>query len=47
MPIKNRVLSTGDKAPGFTLRDAAGEGTVSLEDFKGRPLMIVFGRGTW
>ena len=33
----------GDTAPDFSLPDAAGT-TVSLSDFKGRPLVLVFSR---
>lgn len=33
----------GDTAPDFSLPDAAGK-TVSLSDFKGRPLVLVFSR---
>ena len=47
MPRENKVLSVGDKAPDFTLRDASTGEMVSLDDFLGQPLMIIFGRGTW
>jgi peroxiredoxin Q/BCP len=35
------VLSVGDKAPAFSLKDQNGR-TVSLSDFKGRKLLIYF-----
>jgi len=47
MPRVNKVLSVGDKAPDFTLRDASTGEMVSLDGFPGQPLMIIFGRGTW
>jgi peroxiredoxin len=47
LPIKNRVLSVGDKAPDFALTDAATGETVSLGDLLGKPLYLIFGRGTW
>lgn len=34
-------LSAGDKAPGFTLLDQAGD-KISLSSFKGRPVLIYF-----
>ena len=36
-------LMPGNPAPDFTLPDAGGK-TVSLADFKGRPLVLVFSR---
>jgi len=47
MPKKNKVLEAGDRVPDFKLTDAATGGQVSLGDLLGRPLVIVFGRGTW
>ena len=47
MPIDNKVLHIGDKAPDWTLTDAATGEKVSLDDLMGQPLMIIFGRGTW
>ncbi len=47
MPIKNRVLSIGDRAPDFTLTDASTGESVSLGDLLGQPLYLIFGRGTW
>ncbi len=31
----------GDRAPEFTV-DAVGGGPVSLQDFKGRPVLLIF-----
>ena len=36
-------LSVGDQAPGFRLESVDGE-MVSLEDFSGKRLVILFGR---
>jgi peroxiredoxin len=47
MPRKSRKLAVGDRAPSFKLEDAASGGQVALEDLLGKPLMIVFLRGTW
>ena len=47
VPKENKVVSVGDKAPDFTLRDASTGEMVSLDDLMGQPLMIIFGRGTW
>lgn len=47
MPLENKTLRVGDKAPGFTLTDASTGETVSLNDLLGQPLFINFGRGTW
>ncbi len=47
MPIENKVLRVGDKAPDFTLADATTGEKVSLDDLAGQPLVIIFGRGTW
>jgi peroxiredoxin len=47
VPIKNRVLSIGDRAPDFTLTDAATDRSVSLDDLVTKPVVISFGRGTW
>lgn len=44
---KSKKLKIGDKAPGFRLQDAATEEWISLDEYLGRPLMIVFFRGTW
>jgi peroxiredoxin len=34
-------LRTGDRAPDFTLETVAG-GRVSLRDFAGRPVLLIF-----
>lgn len=47
MPLKNRVLKPGDKAPDFTLTDASTGEEVSLVDLLVYPRLIMFGRGTW
>jgi|BarGraNGADG00312_2_1021985.scaffolds.fasta_scaffold76411_2 peroxiredoxin len=47
MPKENKVLRVGDRAPDFSLPDARTGEMVSLGDLLGRPLMIIFGRGTW
>jgi len=47
MSRENKVLSAGDKAPGFELPDVATGELVKLADLLGQPLMIYFGRGTW
>ncbi len=35
------MIREGDRAPDFTL-DAVGGGPVSLRDFTGRPLLLIF-----
>jgi peroxiredoxin len=40
------TLRAGDIAPDFTLSKADGT-TVHLTDYLGKPLAIVFIRGTW
>lgn len=47
MPRRNRRLHAGSPAPGFDLPDAVTGERVSLTDFRGGPLVLVFGRGTW
>lgn len=47
MPRRNRQLRVGDAAPSFTLHDAMTGESVSLDDQKDKPLVLVFGRGTW
>jgi peroxiredoxin len=47
VPIQNKVMRVGDRAPDFTLPDASTGEMVSLDDLMERPLMIIFGRGTW
>jgi peroxiredoxin Q/BCP len=43
---RDSYISTGVKAPTFTLQDENGQ-EVSLEDFKGKPVLLVFVRGDW
>jgi len=40
------TLRTGDEAPDFAL-PTADRNIVQLSDYRGRPLVIVFIRGTW
>lgn len=47
MSKENKVFKVGDKAPDFTLPNAATGEPVSLPGLLGQPLMIIFGRGTW
>ena len=47
MPRKSKKLKVGDVAPGFELEDAATGESVTLDELLGKPLMIVFLRGTW
>ncbi|MHB8781349.1 MAG: hypothetical protein ACYC55_08195 [Candidatus Geothermincolia bacterium] len=47
MPRRNRVLRVGDVAPTFDLPVAGTGRTRKLEDLRGAPLVIIFGRGTW
>ncbi len=47
LPRKDKVLRIGDRAPDFSLRDAATGQTVSLGDLVKQPLFLIFGRGTW
>ena len=39
-------LKVGDMAPGFSLQAVDGE-TISLEDYKGKQVVLVFNRGHW
>lgn len=41
-----QALKVGDAAPDFTLQTVDGE-TVSLDDYKGKNLVLVFNRGHW
>lgn len=43
----SKNLRVGNKAPDFELPDAQSGQIVKLERFRGRPLMIIFLRGTW
>lgn len=47
MPKKNKVFKVGDKAPEFSLPNAATGEMLQLSELLGQPLMIIFGRGTW
>ncbi|MFI5150222.1 MAG: peroxiredoxin family protein [Bacteroidia bacterium] len=42
----DKYISTGIEAPGFTLEDENGN-KVSLSDYKGKPVLLVFVRGDW
>ncbi len=45
MPEQRRPLQPGDAAPEFTLPAANREGTISLDDLRGKPFLIGFFRG--
>ena len=45
MAEQKRPLQPGDSAPAFTLPAANREGTISLNDLRGRPFLIGFYRG--
>ena len=45
MAEQKRPLQPGDPAPEFTLPAANREGTISLNDLRGRPFLIGFFRG--
>ncbi len=47
MSRTSKILGVGDRAPEFSLPDAASGEEVTLSSLLGRPLMIYFGRGTW
>jgi peroxiredoxin len=47
MPKENKRVFVGDKAPAFQLEDAATGEMLSLERFLGKPILIIFLRGTW
>ncbi|MBU1670352.1 MAG: peroxiredoxin family protein [Actinobacteria bacterium] len=47
MPRRRTKLHPGDMAPDFALEDASTGRTVTLEEFRGSPLVITFYRGTW
>jgi peroxiredoxin len=42
----SETLKPGDAAPDFEL-PTADRKTVQLSDFRGRPLALIFIRGTW
>lgn len=47
VPVAPTALRVGERAPGFTLSDAAGR-AVSLADYRGqKPVVLVFYRGYW
>jgi hypothetical protein len=46
LPDPTRAVRIGDPAPSFALADQTGT-IVRLEDFEGRPLVMVFYRGFW
>jgi hypothetical protein len=46
LPDTAGVVAVGAEAPAFALPDHTGA-TVSLGDFAGRPLVVVFYRGFW
>jgi peroxiredoxin len=43
---ESETLRAGDMAPDFTLSEA-DRTTVHLADYRGKPVAIVFIRGTW
>jgi peroxiredoxin len=43
---ESKTLRTGDPAPDFAL-PTADRTIVRLSDYQGRPLVLVFIRGTW
>ena len=43
---ESKTLEVGDPAPDFEL-PTADRKTVRLSDYQGRPLVLVFIRGTW
>jgi len=46
MPLLNKGLTVGEKAPEWSLL-AVDERRIGLEQFKGRPVLLSFYRGTW
>lgn len=46
MPKKNKGIQPGSPIPSFTLEGADGE-TYTVEQFRGRPFLLYFLRGTW
>jgi peroxiredoxin len=46
MLTKSDTLKVGDAAPDFAL-PTADRTIVRLEDYRGKPLVLVFIRGTW
>lgn len=46
MPKPNKGLNPGSGIPSFTLEDATGR-IYNKEQFRGRPFLLYFLRGTW
>lgn len=46
MPRDDKGLPVGAAAPDFALTRVGGE-TVRLSDYRGRWVIVLFGRGTW
>ena len=46
VPMTPTVLRVGERPPDFTLPDAEGR-PVSLAQFRGKPVVLVFYRGYW
>lgn len=47
VPARPRPTLVGRPAPDFALPDPVSGGTVSLGDFAGRDVLLIFLRGTW
>ncbi|MGH9673858.1 MAG: hypothetical protein ACRD44_11815, partial [Bryobacteraceae bacterium] len=41
--VRRGPLRAGDRAPDFDVASVAGQGRVRLTDFRGRPLVLLFG----
>lgn len=46
MPKENQGLAPGSPIPSFSLENEKGK-TYKAEQFKGRPFLLYFLRGTW
>lgn len=46
MPKKNKGIQPGSPIPNFTL-EGADEKMYTAEQFRGRPFLLYFLRGTW
>lgn len=46
MPLQNKGLEVGEQAPEWELQNIDGR-KVRLSQFRGRPLLLFFFRGTW
>ncbi len=46
MTSQSGAPKVGDQAPDFELQSVSGD-MVRLADFRGRPVMLVFYRGSW